>query len=70
MPAAGGRVAADDVDEENSLSHEISTHIPYLAHHCRQDTFGNLSRGMCTVVDQSVDARVREPDGDTERKRQ
>ena len=30
----------------------------------------SLSRDMLTVVDESVKVRVREPDGDTERKRQ
>ena len=62
------RVAADDVDEENFhlARHGISTHTPYLARHCRRNTFGSLPRGMPTVVDESVEVHVREPDGDTE----
>ena len=31
---------------------------------------GSLPRGMPTVVDESVEVRVKEPDGDTECKRQ
>jgi hypothetical protein len=30
----------------------------------------SLPRGMPTVVDESVEVHVREPDGDTERKKQ
>ena len=37
---------------------------------CRRNTSGGLPRGMPTVVDESVEVRVRELDGDTERKRQ
>ena len=36
---------------------------------CRQNTFGSLPRGMPTVVDESMEVRVRELEGDTERKR-
>jgi len=38
--------------------------------YCRRNTSNSLPRGMPTVVDESVEVRVREPDGDTERKRQ
>ena len=40
---------------------------PHLvqAHGCRQNTSGSLPRGMPTVVDESVEIRVREPDDDT-----
>ena len=36
----------------------------------RQNLVGSLPRGMPTVVDESVEVRVRKPDGDIERKRQ
>jgi hypothetical protein len=38
--------------------------------HYRRDMNSSLPRGMPMVVDESVEVRVREPDGDTERKRQ
>jgi hypothetical protein len=50
--------------------HEFSTHTPYPARHCRRNMSGGLPRGMYTVVDESVEVRVREPDGDTKCKRQ
>ena len=49
--------------------HGLTTHTPYLARHYRRNTSGSLPRGMPTVVDESVEVRVREPDGDTECKR-
>ena len=45
--------------------HGFSTHTPYLARHCRRNMSGSLPRGMPTVVDESVEVRVREPDDDT-----
>ena len=50
--------------------HEFSMHTSYLACHCQQDMARSLPRGMPTVVDKSVEVREREPDGDTECKRQ
>ena len=38
--------------------------------YCRRNLVGSLPRDMSTVVDESVDVRVRKPDGDIERKRQ
>ena len=52
------------------VGHEFSAHTPYLARHCQGNLVGSLPRGMATVVDESVEVRVREPDGDTERERQ
>ena len=50
----------------NHLAHHgFSTHTPYLARHYRRNTSGSLPRGMPTVVDESVEVRVRKPDGDT-----
>ena len=37
---------------------------------CRQNLVGSLPRGTPTVVDESVEVRVRKLDGDTERMRQ
>ena len=37
---------------------------------CRRNLVDSLLRGMVTVVDESVEVRVRKSDGDTERKRQ
>ena len=39
-------------------------------HCCRRNTSGSLPNGMPMVVDESVEVRVREPDGDAERERQ
>ena len=52
--------------------------LDYVADHsselylygCRQNLVGSLPKGMPTVVDELVEVRVRELDGDTERKRQ
>ena len=52
------------------VGHEFSTHTPYLARYCRRNLIGSLPRGMPTVVDESVEVRVRKPYGDTERKRE
>ena len=41
-----------------------------LIRYYRRNLVGSLPRGMPTVVDESVEVRVRELDGDTERKRQ
>ena len=50
-------------------------HLFYLAKKssytwCRRNQVGSLPRGLLTVVDESVEVRVKKPDGDTERKRQ
>ena len=55
---------------DHLVRHGFSMHTPYLAHHCRRNLAGSLPRGMTIVVDESVEVRVRELDGDTERKRQ
>jgi hypothetical protein len=46
--------------------HRFSMHTPYLVHQCQRNTSDSLLRGIPTVVDESVEVRVREPDGDTE----
>ena len=51
------------------VRHGISTHISYLACHYRRNTSDNLPRDMPTVIDESVEVRVMEPDDDTERER-
>ena len=63
---------SDVVDEEDShlVHYGISMHIFYLACHCQQNMFSSLPRGIPTVVDESVEVRVREPNGVTEHKRQ
>ena len=50
---------------DHLVRHEFSTHTPYLARHCRRNMIGSLPRGMPTVVDESVEVRVNEPDGGT-----
>jgi siroheme synthase (precorrin-2 oxidase/ferrochelatase) len=50
--------------------HGFSTHTPYLARHYRQNLVGSLPKNMPTVVDELLKVREREPDGDTEHKRQ
>ena len=55
---------------DHLVRHGFSTHTPYLARHCRRNLIGSLPRGMPTVVDESVEVRVRELDSDTERKGQ
>ena len=63
---------SDVVDEENSylVRYGISTHTFYLTCHCQRNMFDSLSKSIPTVVHESVEVRMREPDGDTERKRQ
>ena len=41
----------------------------YVPKKSKQNLAGSLTRGMPTVVDESVEVRVRKPDGDTERVR-
>ena len=55
---------------DHLFHHEFSTHTPYLAHHCERNLVSSLPRGMPMVVDELEEVRVREPDGDIERKRQ
>ena len=55
---------------DHLVRHEFSTYTPYLARHYRRNLVDSLPRGMPIVVDESVEVRVREPDSDTERKRQ
>jgi hypothetical protein len=50
--------------------HGFSMHTPYLACHYRWNMSCSLPRGIPTVVDESVEVHVREPDGDTKCKRQ
>ena len=57
-------------EADHLARHGISTHTPYLARHCRRNLVGSLPMGMSTVVDESVEVRVRKPDGDVELKRQ
>jgi len=45
-------------------------HDKTLGPPCRRNMFGSLLRGMPMVVDESVEVCVKEPDGDTEHKRQ
>ena len=63
---------SDVVDEEDShlVHYGISMHIFYLACHCQQNMFSSLPRGIPTVVDESVEVRMRKLDDDTRRKRQ
>ena len=42
----------------------------YVPKKSKQNLAGSLTRGMPTVVDESVEVRVRKLDGDTECKRQ
>ena len=63
------RLAEDHIDDEflvQSLLHSKELRM----RRCRRNTSGSLPRGMPTVVYESVEVHVREPDGDTERKRQ
>jgi hypothetical protein len=48
-----------NLDVRHLARHEFSTHIRYLARHCRRNTAGSLPRGMPTVVDESVEVRER-----------
>ena len=45
-------------ESEHLADHGISMHTPYLACHCRRNMIGSLTRGMPTVVDESVEVRV------------
>ena len=55
---------------DHLVCHEFSMHTPYLVCRYRQNLVGSLLSGMPMVVDESVEVRMRELDGDTERKRQ
>ena len=54
---------------DHLVCHGFSMHTPYLACHCQRNMASSLPRGIPMVVDESVEVRVRKPNGDTERKR-
>jgi hypothetical protein len=60
------RECAANLDVRHLACHGFSMHIPYLVHHCRWNTAGSLSRGILTVVDESIEVRERWTRGDTE----
>ena len=56
--AAGSQVAMMLVKKFPYGSPGISTHTPYLMRHCRRNLIGSLTRGVPTVVDESVEVCV------------